>query len=67
MGEIKYDDYTEEEQALMKGAPYVMKPLQGQDDAAVTAACHGSVGVCCHHTRRLCLSQCRFALRSRLP
>lgn len=45
MGEIKYDDYTEEEQALMKGAPYVMKPLQGQDDAAVTAACHGSVGV----------------------
>lgn len=41
MGEIKYDDYTEEEQALMKGAPYVMKPLQGQDDAA----CHRSVGV----------------------
>ena len=31
MAEIKYDDYTEEEQALMKGAPYVMKPLQGQD------------------------------------
>ena len=45
MGEIKYDDYTEEEQDLMKGAPYVMKPLQGQDDAAVTAACHRSVGV----------------------
>ena len=41
MAEIKYDDYTEEEQALMKGAPYVMKPLQGQDDAA----CHRSVGV----------------------
>lgn len=25
---IKFDDFTEEEQALMKSAPYVMKPLQ---------------------------------------
>ncbi len=25
---IKFDDFTEEEQALMKSAPYVMKPWQ---------------------------------------
>jgi hypothetical protein len=25
---IKFDDYSAEEQALMKSAPYVMKPLQ---------------------------------------
>mmetsp|Transcript_20133 Transcript_20133/g.29534 ORF Transcript_20133/g.29534 Transcript_20133/m.29534 type:complete len:239 (-) Transcript_20133:164-880(-) len=25
---IKFEDYTQDEQALMKGAPYVMKPLQ---------------------------------------
>lgn len=45
MGEIKYDDYTEEEQALMKGAPYVMKPLQGQDDASCQTQLSGADAV----------------------
>jgi hypothetical protein len=28
MGDIKFDDFTEEEQALIKGSPYVMKPVR---------------------------------------
>jgi hypothetical protein len=33
----KNNDFTEEEQALMKSAPYVMKPLHGS--LAMEAAC----------------------------
>ena len=41
--EVKNDDFSEEEQALMKSAPYVLKPLPGS--LVIGAACFSMISL----------------------